>query len=380
MSEEEIHIEILEDQNNEMEVSIEEGDETLNKHTMELGQSDEENVDNDDDQDDIDMIEAEDSSHIPSALNQKAELKDFELDLGNLLASRTAAIDHSQLVDESVSIEDYLYKIAKEATQSIAQALFSAPSEPCDVGRYALLPPPTTMLPREKPVPQEKKQTKWEKFAQSKGIQKKKRDRLVWDETHQDWRARYGSNRANNTDDIWVVEHKQNEDVSTDPFTKMEQERNERKSKNKKNQVKNLIAASGQRLPGAIDLHSAVQASKTNTKSKAGTRKEKQVPEKALHAKTSLDIAQLSTASMGKFDKLHKDEPVVRAPRNAVTASKLKRAKNRNVPSLGDEKEQNLKLFNRLMDKANKFNVNKAVAQVKLKGKGKANGKRKSRA
>ena len=44
------------------------------------------------------------------------------------------------------------------------------------------LPPPRFRLPREKKIPEAKAQTKWEKFAESKGIQKRKRSRMVFDE------------------------------------------------------------------------------------------------------------------------------------------------------------------------------------------------------
>jgi hypothetical protein len=44
------------------------------------------------------------------------------------------------------------------------------------------LPPPRFRLPREKKIPEAKSQTKWEKFAESKGIQKRKRSRMVFDE------------------------------------------------------------------------------------------------------------------------------------------------------------------------------------------------------
>lgn len=47
----------------------------------------------------------------------------------------------------------------------------------------AVLPPPTTNLPRSRKVPGPKAMTKWEKFAKEKGIQKKKKDKKVFDET-----------------------------------------------------------------------------------------------------------------------------------------------------------------------------------------------------
>lgn len=50
---------------------------------------------------------------------------------------------------------------------------------------------------REKPIPQPKKETRWEKFAKEKGITKKKKSRMMWDEASQEWKPRWGYGRAN---------------------------------------------------------------------------------------------------------------------------------------------------------------------------------------
>lgn len=54
------------------------------------------------------------------------------------------------------------------------------------------LPLPRYRLPREKPIPEAKPQTKWEKFADMKGIQKRKRSRMVFDEDAQEYKPRFG--------------------------------------------------------------------------------------------------------------------------------------------------------------------------------------------
>lgn len=66
--------------------------------------------------------------------------------------------------------------------QSLVNRLFELPSEAVKGGRLAELPLPTTALPREKPLPKPKPLTKWQKFAQQKGIVKKKRSKLLFDE------------------------------------------------------------------------------------------------------------------------------------------------------------------------------------------------------
>lgn len=45
-------------------------------------------------------------------------------------------------------------------------------------------------------------------FAKTKGIQKRKRGRMVWDEKEQTWKPRYGYKRANDESNEWVLEHK----------------------------------------------------------------------------------------------------------------------------------------------------------------------------
>lgn len=47
---------------------------------------------------------------------------------------------------------------------------------------------------------------RWEKFAQQKGIQKRKRGVKVWDEAAQEWRRRFGYQRAGDERDVPVVE------------------------------------------------------------------------------------------------------------------------------------------------------------------------------
>lgn len=70
------------------------------------------------------------------------------------------------------------------------------------------LPPPTTPLPREKPLPAKKEKTKWEKFAAKKGIKdKKKEGKLVFDEETQEWVPKWGYKGKNKDGEgDWIVE------------------------------------------------------------------------------------------------------------------------------------------------------------------------------
>lgn len=68
-----------------------------------------------------------------------------------------------------------------------------------------------TQTNRKKKVPKEKEPTKWEKFAKIKGITKKKKSRLVYDEEKKEYLPRWGYKRANNDNDEWVIEDKPSE-------------------------------------------------------------------------------------------------------------------------------------------------------------------------
>ena len=58
------------------------------------------------------------------------------------------------------------------------------------------LPKPILVLPRYLPIPKEKPLTKWEKYRKEKGIQNKKRSRMVYSELAKDWVPRWGKGSA----------------------------------------------------------------------------------------------------------------------------------------------------------------------------------------
>lgn len=78
------------------------------------------------------------------------------------------------------------------------QALWALPTERTALGPVATLPQQKVLvLPREKPLPEAAPETRWEKFAREKGIDKeKKRSRMVWDDIEQKWAPRFGFKRA----------------------------------------------------------------------------------------------------------------------------------------------------------------------------------------
>jgi len=78
--------------------------------------------------------------------------------------------------------EEYLTNLARDNTQLLLNKLWELPIERREELVVALLPPGTTRLPREKPCPKPKPLTKWQQYALEKGIKKKKKTNLVWDD------------------------------------------------------------------------------------------------------------------------------------------------------------------------------------------------------
>ena len=130
------------------------------------------------------------------------------------------AFDSNPIVD--------LLKDTTETCQIIVSNLFK--NVVVEDGVFAVLEK-QRILPRFKQM-KAKEQTKWEKFAASKGIQKTKKTRVQFNEKTQDYRPTYGyKNYGKEDKDMsgWLREVKGDED----PF---EVERNEKKARVEKNE------------------------------------------------------------------------------------------------------------------------------------------------
>ncbi len=99
------------------------------------------------------------------------------------------------------------------ALQVLLTALYALPFESTPLGRMAQLPTPATVLPRAKPLPKPRAPTKWEVFAQRKGIQKRKRSKEVWDEGAGELKRRHGYQRANDPEAVPFLEAKATDQV-----------------------------------------------------------------------------------------------------------------------------------------------------------------------
>lgn len=112
---------------------------------------------------------------------------------------------------------------------------------------------------------------RWEKFAAEKGIKKRKRSKMVWDETQQEWRrapaaaptasppfpaasclslthfpshlsrGRHGYNRVDDPNDIPIIEAKSwEQEGAEDPFAAQARDKKQRVAAQEGRQVKNL--------------------------------------------------------------------------------------------------------------------------------------------
>ncbi|KAG2458410.1 RRS1 protein, partial [Polypterus senegalus] len=204
------------------------------------------------------------------------------------------------------------------------------PTERVQEAVVAKLPEPQTRLPREKPLPKPRPPTKWEEFAKLKGIRKKKKTNLVWDDVHKEWRRRWGYKRAKDDTKDWLIEVPESADPNEDQFARRMKAKKERVAKNELNRLKNI--ARGQKVSVQVP---------TKDQSKAELGK-------------AMQLARISTASVGKFqDKLPKEKPI-------RTVGK----KRSFQPLIGDfntEKQRQLDLLKVMESKKPRMNVTRAV-------------------
>lgn len=85
------------------------------------------------------------------------------------------------------------------------------------------MPEALQVLPREKPCPDSKPKTKWEKFRAERGMAPRpKRSRLVFDPISNDWAPRWGKDSVKKVADKhnWLMEEKGvHRTAGVDPFT-----------------------------------------------------------------------------------------------------------------------------------------------------------------
>jgi regulator of ribosome biosynthesis len=235
--------------------------------------------------------------------------------------------------------ESLLLAKAAEGTTQLLRELWRLPTEKTDVGSLARLPGASsggeaTKLPRSLPPPPPKQKSKWEEFAAKRGIAPQtKRSRKVYDESTGEWKHLTGSlsNKANAGPESWpIIEVKKNDDPNQDPWERLREEKKARTGKNTVSRMKNAERA------GMLEHGSANRLMKDTArlvKQRAASKEKLQKQGLVAPAGLPLDMAkggkddttmakrgkpsttlalkatQISTASLGRFDKLREGEP-----------------------------------------------------------------------
>lgn len=122
----------------------------------------------------------------------------YHFDLGLLLANDPNPLS---LPTAPSDRESALAAVARDGTQVLLnQLLTTCPISSTSAGVLLSLPPAQTPLPREKPVPAPKAETKWSAFAKRRGIAPKTREQrrnLALDEVTGEYGRKWGYQGAN---------------------------------------------------------------------------------------------------------------------------------------------------------------------------------------
>ncbi|KAK4997894.1 Rhodanese-related sulfurtransferase [Elasticomyces elasticus] len=162
----------------------------------------------------------------------------YTFDLGNLLCN-----DPNPLPPSAALTEADLASTARDCAQALLNQLLTAcPITRTPDGVALTLPPPTTPLPREKPIPVEKPMSKWQAFANKKGIKGKKREgKMEYDEASGEWRPKWGYKGTNKDGEgDWLVEidekkEKRKREGGEDEGDRRKEGREERRERVKRN-------------------------------------------------------------------------------------------------------------------------------------------------
>jgi len=288
-----------------------------------------------------------------------------------------AAFDIAPL-NPKVNFLDY----TRDSVQLLVNKIFALPTDKADVGLCAVLPETELFrLPRSKLCPKEKPQTRWAKFMEEKNMQKRKRSRMIFDEATDEYKPRWGYKSAKNSQDTGFHEVKPGQDPNENPFEKVKAERKLQIARQKMREVRNKVEALGGKLKAAApDLTQGWKGA--SDKYQKGDNKGAQRGKDGL--KEAVKRAQMSSASMGKFDRVSPNE---------ATNLQMKKKSGTAAQSAGQEKDRMLKSATRILSgeggidsaKARKLGISQdkrggqATGIGKGKGKGKGGAKRRSK-
>lgn len=241
----------------------------------------------------------------------------ISLDLGSLSVYETSPleIDTRKLDNYVKQVTEKCYhalmaelaKIRSEAEQinSVRKLEHQVKDFSADPNTVSL-PAATTLLPRFHKPPKKPLMTRWEQFAKSKGIKKKKRSRLVYSEEVKDWVPRHGKGSKAHIDDELDIIHEEKAGSSSNPFQEKKQERNLAKNRQELKELKN----------------------------KAHRKKDEELDTQKISLDKSIKNVSYATASLGKFakggDKAKKQRQTTETKRREISVEQ-ERNRNRDI-------------------------------------------------
>jgi regulator of ribosome biosynthesis len=220
----------------------------------------------------------------------------------------------------------------RDNVQLLVNKVFALKREDTDEGPVVAVPPEDGFrLPRQRPVPKVKEKTRWEKFMQERGMTKRKRSSVVFDEVSGDWKRRYGYKSSKQSEDTanGIMEVKAGQDSMKNPFEKKKAEQKLLAARQKMREVRNRVETAGGRLKAAApDLEKGMRSNAASVKRGPDGLKE------------ALRRAQVSSASFGKFDRVSPNESTHLQPkRRKVVAHR----------TVGQEKDGYLKAAGKVL-------------------------------
>ena len=238
-----------------------------------------------------------------------------------------------------INPSDDIKQISCENVQLLINQIFQLPREQTDTGPIVRLDKLefTEQLPRKMPLPKPKMKSRWEKFAEERGISKQKRSRLVWDDASKDWVPRWGANSVKHKADKqdWVMEVPLNS--NEDPFEKKQLANQLVKARQKLREARNRVETAGDKLPAGVNA-SLVEGKKRNKETLTEVLKR----------------AQVSSGSVGKFDRRIENEKV-------VDQGKKKKLLSSNMT---EERSQALKIMNNVLKGTSTVKNDRQVVQI----------------
>lgn len=234
----------------------------------------------------------------------------------------------------------------RDSVQLLVNKIFALQQKKTEDGIVVDLPNQEAFrLPRARPIPKAEAKTRWQKFMEEKGMKKRKRSRLVFDEVSQDWKPRYGYKSAKKEQEKaqnWAMEVKAGQNPFENPFEKVKAEKKLVAARQKMREVRNKVEALGGKLKASTpQLVPDGKFNRGNTgRGKDGLRE-------------AVKRAQSSSASMGKFDRI--------APHEATNLQGKKRKGGLAAVSAGQEKAKYMKSVEKVFSGGGNVDNSKAM-------------------